>query len=471
MHKWALALLVTVAACTSDKGGSVTRQNVPPDAGMSQPSPQPQPSPTPTPPPGPVLVDLGGVDHGAQVGDMSMPMHPDGGVLPMDGGPMQPPVADGGAFMPPGSGDNPVVHAPPSPVSAAASFLGGTNVLDVSVDQGGGVWAATSSTIYYFPPGRSSPFTYDQKNGLARGWYTWTDTWFSPGTYPVTFTSVSGAEPGEVIVGNIGAIADRMQVNPSTGAVTRIDNMQVTQANTAGNPSEYPEHLKRVVAVWKSVVDLNGTFQGTSYLGGFHGAYAFHGLDADCGCLAFEEHQHFINDTTVGGGDVRGLAITVEGDLVLGDRDFVSILPQRSKGPSTGLFDYWFTAGIDVFPNVRDEVWGVAVDGSDGIWVASNGNGLAHLQPATYTASYFSAATHLPQNHLTSVAVDKAGDVWIGTAGGGVARLRPSTSAWTYYTQAGGLPSDEINQIYVDKLTGSGKVWLATHNGIIAVVP
>ena len=75
--------------------------------------------------------------------------------------------------------------------------------------------------------------------------------------------------------------ADRLQVNPATGQVVKIDNMQVTMANT--NAAEYPEHKKRVVAVWRSVVDLNGAFNGTAYLGGFHGFYAFHGLTADCG--------------------------------------------------------------------------------------------------------------------------------------------------------------------------------------------
>ena len=56
--------------------------------------------------------------------------------------------------------------------------------------------------------------------------------------------------------------------------------------------------IKRVVAVWKVIVDLNGTFRGTAYLGGFHGFYAMHGMSGDCGCIVFEEHQHYITNTT-----------------------------------------------------------------------------------------------------------------------------------------------------------------------------
>ena len=361
-----------------------------------------------------------------------------------------------------------MVHAPATTISVGL-LLPGVNVLDVSVDQGGGVWAVSASTVYYFAPGHATPFTYDQKSGLARGQTTWTDTWFSPGTYPVTFQSVSAGMPGQAIVGNIGEIADRLQVNPATGAVIKIDNMQVTMANT--NAAEYPEHLKRVVAVWRSVVDLNGTLKGTAYLGGFHGFYAFHGLTADCGCLAFEEHQHYITDTAIGGGDVKGLAVTSTGDLYQGDRDFVTFLPQRSKGPNTGLFDYDFVWGIDVFPNVRDEVNALAADASDGLYVASEGNGLAYLAPATHVASYWSSATRLPQNRVRGVAVDRQGDVWIGTAQAGVARFRPSTSAWTYYTQTSGLPSGGVNTIYFDKLTSAAKIYVATDNGIAIATP
>jgi hypothetical protein len=386
----------------------------------------------------------------------------DGGAIHRSdlGGTSQP---DGGSFMPPGGSDPLVTHAPPTPITATRTLLGGLDVVDVSVDQGGGVWAVTTSNVYYFAPGRASPFVYNQSSGLARGWYTWTDTWFQPGTYPVTFQSVAGATSGQAIVGNIGAIADRVQVNPSTGAIVRLDNMQVTTANT--NAAEYPEHVKRVVATWKAIVDLNGTFSGTAYVGGFHGFGAFHGLTADCACLAFEEHQHYINDTIVGGADARGMTFTPDGDVWEGDRDFLSFLPQRSKGSRVGLFDYNFTVGLDVFANVRDEISSIASDAAGGVWVASDGNGLAYVAPTTHAMTYWSSATELPQNHLSAVAVDGAGRVWIGTRAGGVARLETS-GTWTYFTAASGLPSDSVHAIYFDKLAATGRVWIATGNGI-----
>jgi ligand-binding sensor domain-containing protein len=384
-----------------------------------------------------------------------------------------PPPSDGSPYTPPSGSDDPVTHAAPASLAGVTTLLGGQNVLDVSTDQGGGVWAVTSSTVYYFPAGRASPFTYNQASGLARGWWTWNDDYYGYGNgAPVTFASVAGAMSGEAVIGNVGAIADRMIVSPSSGAVQRIDNMQVTIANIPADKQwEYPEHIKRVVAGRRAIADLNGTYEGTAYIGGFHGYYAYHGLGDDCGCLAFEEHQHGFINVTTGGGDVRGLALSPDGDVWQGDRDMVTLLPQRSRGPRTGFFDFDFTATLDVFPDVRDEVWGLAVDGTGGVYVASYGNGLAYLAPATYAASYWSSATTLPQNHLTSVAVDAHGDVWVATADAGLARLHPSTGTWTYYTRASGLPSNDANVIYADRLTGSNRLYVATTNGIAIFTP
>jgi hypothetical protein len=355
-------------------------------------------------------------------------------------------------------------HAPPPP-APAGTILPGLDVIDVSVDQGGGVWGATASKVYYLPPGRSTPFGYDQKSGLARGWYTWTDTYYSPGTYPVTFSSVSGATAGQAMIGNIGAIADRLEVDPASGAVRRLDNLAVTMAQVGG--TEYPEHLKRVVAVWRSVVDLNGTFKGTSYLGGFHGFYAFHGLEGDCGCLAFEEHQHYITDTTVYGDDVKGLAISPMGDVWTGDRDGATLLPQRSLGPTQDFFGPSFAAAIDVWPNVRDEINALAVDAAGGVWVGSEGNGLGYIAPATHALSY----VQVPDNRVRGLAVDGKGALWVGTAAMGVGRFDPIARSWSWTRWANGLASDDVSAVYFDRWSGGGKIYVATDNGVSVITP
>jgi hypothetical protein len=392
-------------------------------------------------------------------------------------------AADGSATFAPASGsDAPIEHAPASPLSDVRVVLAGQGVLDASTDRGGGIWAVTGAKAYYFAPGTTSPRTYDQADGLARGWRTWQDTYYSgtataPATLPVTFSAIAGAAPGEAIIGNVGAIADRVTVDPASGAVLRVDNMKVTTAQS-GSGEELSEHIKRVVATHTIAVSLDGTYDGTAYVGGWHGFEAFHGLGGDCGCLAFEEHRHFIPGADMNwcdsagqsdgcwGGDVRGLAITPDGDVWAGDRHFLQRLAQRSVGPHAGLFDdgVTFTAAIDVFPLVRDEIHGLASDG-DGVWVASEGNGLAYVG-GNGKPVYWSRDQRLPMNTLHGVVVDGSGAVWIATAAAGLARFDPTANAWSYYTSASGLPSNNINAIYVDSFDGRQTLYVATANGL-----
>jgi hypothetical protein len=353
-------------------------------------------------------------------------------------------------------------QADPGPVPGSLEgltiYLSGQDVLDGSTDEGGGIWAVTSGRVYYFPSGQKEPFSYDQSNGLARGWTSWTDTYFEPGVRPVTFSAVAGGVAGEAVIGNIGAIADRLKIDSSTGKVQRVDNMQVTDSQVKG--SELPEHQKRVVAVWSVVADTKGTLQGTAYLGGYHGFYAFHGLSADCGCLAFEEHQHYIDQVLVAGGDVRALALTQDGDVWAGDRQVVQLLPQRSRGASVGFFDYPMSVEVDVWPDKKDEVWGLAVDAVGGVYVASNQNGLAYLDPTSHQPTQVA----LSESSLTSVGIDGDGDVWVGTQAAGVLRFRPGSSNTEVYK--GELPSSHVHRLQVDRYSPTRRLLISTAKGL-----
>ena len=166
------------------------------------------------------------------------------------------------------------------------------------------------------------------------------------------------------------------------------------------------------------------------------------------------------------GGDVRGLAIASDGDVWAGDRHFLQRLAQRSRGPHTELFDtgVGWTAAIDVFPKVRDEIHGLAVDGG-GVWVGSEGNGLAYVDSIGKPV-YWSRDHRLPMNTLSGVVVDGNGAVWIATARAGLARFRPDGGDWAYYTTASGLPSDQINALYVDRFDAGRTLYVATANGL-----
>jgi hypothetical protein len=420
---------------------------------------------------------VGGGDGPGGGGDMDLPTGVDGGIGSL---------GDGGMFNPPGDMGT-VMHAPPGTLTGVTVLGGGIDFRDVSTDEGHGVWATTSSTVYYFHGGSTS--TYTQAQGLAQGHSTWTtDYWCGPGegppcpaTYNVTFTSVAGGLPGQVVVGHIGYSVSRLDVDPGSGAVRDVVGVQVTSTQQS-DPAELMAQQQREVASWKVTLDLNGTIGGTAYFGGWHGTSALHNLNASrgsgvcgAGCGDYEEHVHgfFNGNTQPGGRDVRALVVTPEGDLWMGDADVISFIPQRSAGANADFFQNVAIPGqpnasaLDVFPGVVDNTFGMAVDKSHGLYVASYGNGLAYLTANSYTPTYWSAADKLPQNYLTSVIVDGDGDVWIGTDSAGVVRYQPSSKTWVYYTTASGLPSNNIRAIYLDKYAASGRgVYFATSNGI-----
>jgi hypothetical protein len=387
-----------------------------------------------------------GHDQSAQSGD---PPISDGGI---------PPAGDGG-FTPPGPVDDPVAHAAPTPIQVAA-LAGASGIFDVSADRGGGTWAVSPSTVYYWPPSGGAPSLYGPANGLARG------------SAQNPFASVGGGQPGQAVVGNRGAIADLITVDPATGALRSLTNMVVPPSSSP----EYPEHLTRVVAGIRVAVDVDGTFDGTAYVGGTHGFVAIHGLDGSCSCAPFQEHQHFMPSDAMGscdstqppagcwGGDVKGLALSAEGDVWAGDEHFVALLPQRSLGAQTDFFQD-FAVGIDVFPGVNDEVSALAVDAAGGVWVASFGQGLARLAPMTFEPSYFDRSRDLPMNRLTALSVDDDGSLWVGTVSAGIAR-RGSTGGWIYYTAASGLPSDGVSSLAIDRSSQPRRVLIGTDAGV-----
>jgi hypothetical protein len=449
-----LVLAVVVGGCGGTNGGSAATTSTSTDGGISS----------------------GGGDHPSTSGDMGF------------GGPGT--LGDGGVFTPPPADMGSIDHGPPITSGHVTTYGGGGDFRDVSTDAGGNIWAVTPGAVYYFANGNI--YSYDQGNGLARGASTYNDAYWCigstpcPTTDPVSFSTVAGGNAGQAFVGNIGFTGDRLDVNPSSGAVLDVVGMQVTSTQQSGT-EELSAQQAREIASWKTIVDLNGPMNGRAYFGGFHGLSALSGMNAPMasrlcgqGCAQYEEHVHpFTSDgTQVLGRDIRAIALTTAGDLWVGDADSIWFMPQRSAGAGSDFFQPFGIPGqpsatyLDVFPGVTDDVYGIGADAAGGVWVASNGNGLAYLAPSSYAPTYFTTATGLPQNTLTGLAIDVHGDIWMGTSSAGVARYTPSTQSWQYLTTGSGLPSNDIRSINVDRFRGDGQwIWLATDNGVAVYKP
>ena len=90
------------------------------------------------------------------------------------------------------------------------------------------------------------------------------------------------------------------------------------------NEEERAAQQQREVATWRAVIDLNGTFDGTAYFGGFHGTSALHGLSdargsGRCNCPDFEEHVHpfSLGGDDVFGGDVHAAFVRSESETFI----------------------------------------------------------------------------------------------------------------------------------------------------------
>jgi hypothetical protein len=392
------------------------------------------------------------------------------------------PAPGGGVVGVNGGGGGPPIK------SGAFTVLGsGLDFRDASSDQAGNVWGVTDGKVWFFAGG--SAWSYDASSGLARGRTTWDDAYWClgstpcPTTNPVRFSAVAGGMAGEAFVGNIGFLGDRLRVDPSTGAVLAVVGLAVGELQQP-KPDERLAQQQREVATWRAVVDLNGTLGGTAYFGGFHGTSALHGMgearaSGSCGCVDFEEHVHpfSVSGNDVFGGDVHAAFVTATGDVWLGDRLAVYLLPQRSLGASTDLFvgfaplDATGRQYLDVFPGVDDWCSGIAADAKGGVYVASNANGMAYLAPGGYAPTYFTAGADLPSNKLTGLDIDGSGDVWIATSGDGAVRYSPATGVFRRITTADGLPSNVVRQVQVDKHGAPPRaVYFATASGV-AVYP
>jgi hypothetical protein len=338
----------------------------------------------------------------------------------------------------------------PTPITLrSVGGLDGIATHDVAVDAAGGVWATTDHFVLYQPRGGAAR-RYTSADGLAEG------------DSQTVFAGVGAGGSGQAFIGTIGRYADVVDVR-GDGSLA-VHHLTITD----------PIHAAHVTMAFRFAVDLQSACGGTVWIGAEHGHAAVHGIATGyCwdreGC--FEEHRH--SDPGGGpAGDVRGLAVCASHDLWTGDAWWVGRMPWGASGAQP---DFWALPPggypdplFDVFPGVDDSIYAIACEPQGGLWVASYGNGLAHLDGITYATHYFNAATSLPQNVVTALALDADGSVWLGTGWGGMGRYQPATGQWTYYSPTAGLPSASINALATDFTTSPRTIYIAHLSGLSA---
>lgn len=94
----------------------------------------------------------------------------------------------------------------------------------------------------------------------------------------------------------------------------------------------------------------------------------------------------------------------------------------------------------------------------DTLWVAHKGKGLDAMVNGVVVTQITSTATGLPDNDITDLGKDSSGGLWVTTDGGGLAKFDGTT--WTLFKKDNsGLISDDIRAIAVES---NGTRWIGT---------
>ena len=150
-------------------------------------------------------------------------------------------------------------------------------------------------------------------------------------------------------------------------------------------------------------------------------------------------------------------------------------LPFFSEGSVVRFDNSVFTAWSNFegyIPNAQ--VYGVAFDNNNGVWVACNANvnfnehgGVAHYDGTTWT-KWDMTNSPLPTDLMNAIAIDHNNNVWVtfydfGNGIGGVAKYNGIT--WTVYTPSNsGLPTTDVTDIDVD---AQNNIWIGSNLGLI----
>ncbi len=150
-------------------------------------------------------------------------------------------------------------------------------------------------------------------------------------------------------------------------------------------------------------------------------------------------------------------------------------------GTSEGLYsidESFFLKGINrgntvnIHPEMKDiNIWSLAPDESDNLWIGTYGQGLKQLNPQTgkiisWEIGYKDYPLISPYKYIKSLCVSTDGMIWIGYWGGGVARLNPRSGQYKIwrneFNTPGELSYNDVWVIHEDKL---GRVWVGTNGG------
>ncbi|MEP2025239.1 MAG: two-component regulator propeller domain-containing protein [Reichenbachiella sp.] len=161
---------------------------------------------------------------------------------------------------------------------------------------------------------------------------------------------------------------------------------------------------------------------------------------------------------------VKSLLLDTEGNFWVGT--YNDGLAVKWKGSQEFEFFRSDNSGL-----THNNVWALAEDGLNNIWIGTLGGGLNKFDPKTkkierYPTDFDHDST-LSGVNVSALLVTENGDVWMGTVGHGINVLTPSTGKSKIFMSDKSDPSqlshNEIRYLHQSK---SGDVWIGTTHGL-----
>ncbi len=143
-------------------------------------------------------------------------------------------------------------------------------------------------------------------------------------------------------------------------------------------------------------------------------------------------------------------------------------------GTEDGIFTYNLhdkKAGLNKIKSTNGlNVWSLAVEASNYLWIGTYGQGLKklNLKNGTVTEFVIESPTFKTSafDYLKSLYFDQSDELWIGFWGGGLAHLNPATGKYKIWiTESGNLNSISHNDVWTIHQDGKGRIWVGTNGG------
>jgi hypothetical protein len=358
----------------------------------------------------------------------------------------------------------------------AADGLGG-NIIDVSVDEAGDLFAVAPDSLYALRPTETRFTRYTAADGLH------ITPFVDPAGTPTKsyLSAVAGGAAGEVFVGYRGF--DSADPFADTEAERELGNADKVILTPSGlSITRYlfrcdVEHAKcwEDRSVRRMLYAHDGVAAGHLFVGFNHGVS--HVLDDTWGDHVHVEVWYHYPDghVTEKIGEWYGLAIQANGELWTAGR-YGAGSQRWYPDPKTwvrGHFHYSFTTytadhKLDVPAGYREDERGVSVAPDGTVWLASSRFGVSSWPSATSHGDYASIKhwTIAGVAHALDVIADLDNTLWLISGSGALIHFDPATSTATPLSGVSGA-----RRLYLDTMQSPRVLYVATSSGVAVVRP